>query len=156
MITVRMKSGYIIVAVILISVTLAGCSEPPSSPVSEMPKVVIDNEGKPQQQNSTIIFIHGMDEVRYSNISLHINSEEVLFKNETFCAEYRTNLTEFNLTVDIWFEKTWYNFNATLNMSEKKDVAYKITYYDGDTKEIKLDQLPYVERANQMEEKENA
>lgn len=151
-----MKSGYIIVAVLLISTALAGCSEPPSPPVSEIPKIVIDNEHNPEDNNSTIIFVHGMDEIRYNNISIYINKTRVMFREDTFCTEYKTNLTHFNLTIDICLDEKKYNYNASYKMSPKVDIVYKITYLDGDTKKIKQGQLPYVERANMMEESDNA
>ncbi len=151
-----MKSGHLIVVVLLISVAFAGCSEPPSSPVSELPKIVIDYEHKLEEKNSTIIFIHGMDEIRYTNISIYINESRVLFQNETFSAEHKTNLTHFNLTVNVWLNKEWYNYNATYKVSQKEDMIYKITYSDGETKKVKPEDLPYVERANFMEEEENA
>jgi len=151
-----MKKSLVVALVIFISIGVAGCTNPPSPPGSEIPMVVIDYLNSDRydniDQNYSIIYIHGLDEIRYKNITITINNETVSKRNHTFSAEVSTNLTEFTLDIDVYHYKKHFNYNATFEISEKKKIMYKITYYDLETKEVERDDLPYTEKLDQIEE----
>lgn len=151
-----MKKAIIIALVILLSFGVAGCTNPPSPPGSEIPMVIVDyvpsHKYDNVDENHTIIYVHGLDEIRYKNITLKINNKTIQKRNHTYSAEITTNLTEFKLVIDIYHYKKHFNFNATFKISEKKNIMYKITYLDLETKEVEKDELPYTEKLDQIEE----
>lgn len=149
-----MKKGVVAVVILFIFAAMAGCTNPPTPPASEMPKLVIDYDINEEGRNETIIFIHGLDETRYSRITLFIDDEEIANKTDTFSVERRTDLREFNLTVNVTHLEERYNYNASFEVVREEDLIYEITYYDEETKEVKYEDLPLVERLNLMEEEE--
>lgn len=143
--------------IIILILPVMGCIDStPKPPASEIPKVIIDHNLEGEKYNDSIIYVHGFEETRYKNISISINNETVLHKNDTFAAEFRTNLTIFNLTVNVHSLDKWYNFNATFEILIREENILKITYYDGDIDRIKFNNLPFKETLNMMEEKEDA
>ncbi len=151
-----MKKAIIVALVILLSISVSGCTNPPSPPGSEIPMVVVDYVSSERydnvDDNHTIIYVHGLDEIRYKNITIKINNKTVQRRNHTYSAEITTNLTEFELVVDVHHYKKHFNYNATFKISEKKKIMYKITYSDLETKEVEIDNLPYTEKLDQIEE----
>ncbi len=145
-----MKKIWIIALALIInlSVISSGCTDPPEPPGSEIPKLVIDYLGVSEGENQTAIYVHGMDEVRYDNISISINDEVVFNQRERFSIEYRTNLSSFSLEVDIQHEEDYYNYNASIDIIKGKKYVFKITYYDGEINKVKWNNLPYVEKLN--------
>jgi len=152
-----MKRAIIVALVIFISFSIAGCSNPPSPPGSEIPMVVVDyvdsNKYSNINENHSIIYVHGLDEIRYKNISIKINNKTVLSKTHTYSSEVTTNLTKFELNIKVVHYEKSFIYNATFEMSEKKDVMYKITYPDQNTNEVDIDDLPYSEKLDQVEER---
>lgn len=149
-----MKEGVVAVAVLFIFATMAGCTNPPSPPASEIPKLVVDYDVNEEGKNETILFIHGLDEIRYSRIKLFLDDEEIANETETFSVERRTSLREFNLTVNVTHLEKKYNYNASFEVIGEEDIIYEITYHDEETKEVKLDDLPFIERLNMIEEED--
>ncbi|MFO7992083.1 MAG: hypothetical protein R6U61_07320 [Thermoplasmata archaeon] len=151
-----MKIDVMVIMVIILTLLMAGCSNPPKPPASELPKLTVDYDLNYDEDDIIIFYIHGIEETRYSNISLHINEELIAFKNNSFSLEHKMEFQNFSINVDVWLLNKHYNYNATYEPSEKEDIIYEVTYYDGDTIEIGLDDFPFTERINLMEEPENA
>lgn len=151
-----MKIDVMVIMVIILTLLMAGCSNPPKPPASELPKLTVDYDGIHGEKDLTIFYIHGIEETRYSNISLRLNDELITFKNDTFCLEHKMEFQNFSIAVDVWLLNKHYNYNGTYNISKEEEIIYEVTYYDGDMEEIKLDDFPFVERINLMEELEDA
>lgn len=132
----------------------AGCTNAPEPPGSEIPKLVIDFLGAKEGRNQTVLYVHGMDEVQYDNISIFLNDELVSSNERSFSMEYRTNLSSFKVAVNVRLEKSLYNYNASIRLVRGKEIVYRITHPDGDIKKVKWDNLPYVERLDVLEEGE--
>ena len=154
-----MKKAIIVALVVLISISMAGCTNPPSPPGSEIPMVIIDYVSSFKydnvEKNHTIIYVHGLDEIRYENITIKIDNKTVAKRNHTYSLEHTTNLNKFNLTVDVYHnnnnKERYFNFNATFEISDKKKIMYEITYPDLERKEVEKDELPYSEKLDQIE-----
>ena len=158
-----MKKTIIVALVVLISISMAGCTNPPSPPGSEIPMVIIDYVSSFNydnvDENHTIIYVHGLDDVKYENITIKINNKTVAKRNHTYSLEHNTNLKKFNLTVDVYHnghDERYFNFNATFDIVNKKKIMYKITYSDLEKKEVEKDDLPYSEKLDQIEVDKNA
>ncbi|MFW6072283.1 MAG: hypothetical protein ACOC6U_02150 [Thermoplasmatota archaeon] len=152
-----MKKVIIVALIIFISFIMAGCSNPPSPPGSEIPMVVVDyipsNRYDNIDENNSIIYVHGLDEVRYQNITIKVNNKTLKTRNHTYSLEVITNLTSFELEVDVYHYDKRFDYRATFNISEKKNIMYQITYPNLETKEVNFEDLPYSEKLEQIEEK---
>lgn len=136
---------------LLLSISIIGCMDSPTQPPAyNIPKLVIDH-AEPEG-NTTIIYIHGLEEVKYDNITLKVDNETVEQKFDSFSLEYETNRTEFSLDAYVSHEENRFNFNATLQFSDQEENIYSIEYYDEEIEKLKKDDLPYVERFNQIQE----
>lgn len=149
-----MKKQVLVISLLMFASTMGlGCLDsPPSPPASKLPKIVVDLYKSPDTGNNSIIYIHGLEEVRYTNITLKLNDETVVQRNETFSVEYHTNLTEFEIYSEIHDDEDGYYFNSAFTVSEKEELAYRVVDEEGDSEKIKKEDLPYVERFQQMEE----
>lgn len=151
-----MKKGMIALVVVLLSLSLAGCFNPPTPPGGDIPKVVLDYDINQDSPNQTIVYVHGVDDVRYNNITLKIDNQTIVHKEHTFCLEHNFSKKQFNLTLDVWLDLEHYNFNASFKVYPKQNVVYQITYYDEEVKNIESNDLPYSEALNLIEEEEDA
>jgi len=152
-----MKKGLIALVVVLLTLSLAGCSNPPKPPGSDIPKLVLDYDIDHDTQNKSIIYVHGVDDVRYTNISLKIDNKTVVYKEEAFCIEYDLYKDRFNITLDVWLELEHYNFNVSVEVFPsfpRQKIVYRLTYYDEEVKKIELNDLPYSEALDLMEEED--
>ncbi len=151
-----MKKRMIALVVVLLTLSLAGCTNPPKPPGSDIPKMVLDYQIDQELQNKSIIYIHGVDDTRYTNITLKIDNETVVQKEEAFCIEYDLNKKQFNITVDVWEDLDHYNFNASVEVFPNQKIVYRLTYYDDEVKNIELKDLPHSEALNLIKEGEDA
>lgn len=155
-----MKKAVLMAIVIILSFSAVGCTEPPSPPGSEIPMVVVDyvnsNNYEDVKENYSIIYVHGLDEVRYKKITINIENDTFPSKNHTYSSEITTNLTKFNLTIHVEQYEKHFTYNATFELSQKKNIMYQITYPNLETEEVKNEQLPFSEKLDQVEENKNA
>ncbi|MFW6041156.1 MAG: hypothetical protein ACOC85_04910, partial [Thermoplasmatota archaeon] len=93
-----------------------------------------------------------IEQTRYNNITIKIDNQVVLERDETFGLEYRTNLTFFKLSVDAYRANKRYHFNATFIVSQEEDIIYEVVYPDNTARKIKLGNLPFRENLQLMEE----
>lgn len=142
------KTAILIFLAMVVSTAGLGCLDSPPSPASDIPKITVD---RLEEENVTEIYIHGLEEVMYPNITLNLNGETVVERNKTYAVVYRTNLTEFNIYSEIHHDNIYY-FNSTFLVSDEKGVVYEVTDENGDTEKISNDDLPYKERFQEMEE----
>ena len=133
-----MKKVLCIALVMIVSTLSLGCNDYSPSPLSSRPQVLIN-----YIEEEIIIYIHGGDEIVYSNITIEINSTDVISKENRYCAEYSTNLTEFTLEVIVVDDEKVYEYASSLKVRKENGVVIEIDE-GGDVKEVREDELPYI------------
>jgi len=150
-----MKKALVLITIVLImGVAFVGCNtERPRPPAYDIPKIVMDYSIQEASPNETVIFIRGIEDVMYDRLFLEVNNETIE-KINAFSIEYNTNLTQFDLNVDVFRQETRYNFNATVETFENDEVIYRfnIKYFDGREDNIRPGNLPFVRSLNKIEE----
>ncbi|MBS3817264.1 MAG: hypothetical protein KGY76_06850 [Candidatus Thermoplasmatota archaeon] len=135
---------------IIMAFSFLGCLDDPSPPGADLPRVVVDHVENDGGQES-IIHLKGMETKRFDKMTLYLNDTKVMEKNDTFALEHKTNLSEFKLNVFVKREDKRYNFNATFIVNPKKGIIFKVIYYDGETKKVAGEDLPFEDSLNKME-----
>ncbi|MFP4001087.1 MAG: hypothetical protein ACLFSM_06255 [Thermoplasmata archaeon] len=102
-----------------------------------------------------------MEIERYDNISLEINETKTV-RQDAFSIEQRTELTHFELEVDVIQDERRYHFNATFELkpevideTQERDPIFRITYPDKEKKLIYKDELPHKEILDRIGEDES-
>ncbi len=135
------------------TVGFTGCLEDtPRPPAYDIPKFVLGYSEQIEKPNETIIFIHGVEDVIYDKLTLEINNETVMNKTNAFSLEYKTNLTKFNFSTNIYKEGTRFNYNSTVEVTKDGEYLFNLRYVDGSEDNIRERNLPFVRRLNRMEE----
>ncbi len=143
-----MKRGIAVLVVIAIVMTTLGCTDPPRPPASVIPKLVVDYN--PEAINHTILYVHGIGETRYDNLTLKLDDVIEMEKNDSFSIEYRTNKTQFHITIEIWLDNNFYYYNASYSLVLLDNIVFEITDADGSTTNIRDTGLPYSVRLTKV------
>jgi hypothetical protein len=114
-----MQKNLSFISIIVFLVMLAGCTGGPPSPLSSIPTILIDHI---EDTEETKIYVHGIDDTLYGNITIQINNETKL-ENFTYSLQTNTVLNKFFLNVTVWYKMKEYEYNGNLTLVEE----------DGDT-----------------------
>ncbi len=108
-----------VLAAVLLIAGATGCLSSPEPPISKIPKVLIDYI---DEENIFSIYVHGTSECKYRNVRIYVEDALVFNENYTFYGAYRTNETEFNITIEVVYqedpakEPTHYFYNASIQL----------------------------------------
>ncbi len=150
----HMKRVLAVLVVVIIAMSTLGCTDPPKPPASDLPKLVVDYN--PLSANHTILYVHGIGETRYQNITLKINDDILIQKNDSFSLEYRTNMTQLHIVLELWLDNNFYYYNASYSLVLIEDIVYEITRADGEIDVVRHGDLPYSERLTKVVIEEHA
>jgi hypothetical protein len=117
--------------VFLVCIILAawrGGQNPFESPISSIPSLLID-----YAYNETEIFVHGLNDFRYTNLSITIsngtNITERSRENSYFI--YTTaGFQNFTLNITVMNKKKEYTFNGTIQIAPIEHPAALLTLYE--------------------------
>ncbi len=103
------------ISIVLFLVLVAGCIEGPDSPLSTIPTILINHV---EETEETKIFIQGIENTFFGNITIQINNETVR-ENNTYSLHHATDLTRFVLNVTVWFKLKEYEYHGNISLLEE-------------------------------------
>jgi hypothetical protein len=106
---------YLSLGVIFFLLLLPGCTEN-QPPLSGIPTILIDYI---EESEETKVFIHGIDDRLYSNITIRINETSVI-ENYTYQLHLSTSLEYFNLYVSVWDKQKEYEYSGNITLFDDK------------------------------------
>lgn len=109
-----MQKKLSFISIIVFLVLLAGCTEGPPSPLSSIPTILIDHI---EDIEETKIYVHGIEDTLYGNITIQINSETEL-ENFTYSLQTSTILNKFFINVTVWYKVKEYEYNGNFTLIE--------------------------------------
>lgn len=113
----------------LFLVLMAGCIEGPDSPLSTIPTILIDHF---EDSAETKVFINGIDNTHYNNITIQINDDTVN-ENDTYSLHLSTDLSKFSLNVTVWFKLKEYEYKGNITvLKEDEHISLEIEDTDHD------------------------
>jgi hypothetical protein len=127
----RKYFGVAAVAVFLLALALAvwqGGNDPFVSPVSSIPSILVD-----YNLNETEIYVKGLNDFRYTNITLRISGENQSLersKEKAYFLFYNTSLANFTINVTVWNKNKQYSFNGTVQVAPPNDAPKILTLYE--------------------------
>jgi hypothetical protein len=127
----RKYFGAAAVAVFLMALALAfwqGGKDPFVSPVSSIPSMLVD-----YNLNETEIFIKGLNDFRYTNISVRISGENQSFertRERAYFIFYNTSLANFTVNVTVWNRNKEYTFNGSVQVAPPDEAPKVLTLYE--------------------------
>lgn len=99
------------------------------SPVSSIPSILIDHH-----QNETEIYVHGMNDFRYTDMNMLVTIGNTTYertRTDALFLYYNTNTTEnFTINITIWNKNKEYTFNGTVVPADPLDAPTLLTIYE--------------------------
>jgi len=126
----RKYFGAAAVAVFLVALALAvwGGKDPTKSPVSSIPSLLID-----YNLNETEIFIEGLDDFRYTNMTVRITGENQTFerfREQAYFIYYNLSMANFTINVTVWNKNKQYTFNGSVQVALPDEAPKVLTLYE--------------------------
>lgn len=112
-----MQRKYLGLSIVLLLSFFIGCIEGPTSPISTIPRILIDHI---EDTGETKIFVCGIEDHLYSNITIEI-SEESVFENFTYELHMSTRRETFLLNVSVWDEQKQYEYSGNIAIVTDND-----------------------------------
>lgn len=133
-----MHRKYLSLSIVLLLSFFVGCTNGPKSPISTIPKVLIDHI---EETEETKVFVHGIEESIFSNITIQINDESIM-ENFTYELHSATSLQKFVLNVSVWDEEKEYEYTGNFTVLSDTDQV-KLEIQDFRHEEPTEVSLPY-------------
>ena len=133
-----MQGKYLGLNIVLLISLLVGCTNPPESPISAIPTILIDHI---DETHETKVFVHGIDAHLFSNITIQINNVSIT-ENFTYELHTSTSLNTFNLNVSVWDKQKEYEYIGNITVF-KNNGEMKLEILDMDHKDPSEESLPY-------------
>lgn len=133
-----MHRKYLCLSIIIITCLFVGCAEPPKSPISSIPQILIDYI---EETEETKVYVHGIEDTLFSNISIHIN-QEIISENSTYSLHMATLLKNFILNISVWDEEKEYEYSGNIKVLNE-DSEWKLKVVDLKNEETKEESFPY-------------
>ena len=128
-----MRWKYLSLGVIFFLLLLTGCTDN-QPPLSGIPTILIDYI---EEAEETKVFLHGIDDRLYSNITIRINDTSVT-ENYTYQLHMSTSFEYFILYVSVWDKQKEYEYSGNISLFDDKGemkMQIKETGDDKDNKE---------------------
>jgi hypothetical protein len=103
------------------------------SPVASIPSILIDYNINETGFCETEIYIHGMNDFRYSNISMRVTTHNDSFertREDTYYIFCSTTAENFTVNVTVWNKNRGYSFNASFQVSNTTEATKLLTLYE--------------------------
>jgi hypothetical protein len=110
-----MRGKYLSLGVVFFLLLLAGCTEN-QPPLSGIPTILIDYI---EETEETKVFVHGIDDRLFSNITIQINDTNVT-ESYTYQLHGSTSLEYFFLYVSVWDKQKEYEYSGNITLLDDK------------------------------------
>jgi hypothetical protein len=127
----RKYFGAAAVVVFLLAIALAvwgGERITTESPISSIPSLLID-----YHEDETEIFVHGLNDFRYTNITLRVtadNTTQERFREDAYFIYYNTTDLNFTLNITVWNKNKQYSFNGSIQVANDTESTKVLTLYE--------------------------
>ena len=126
----RKYFGVAAVVVFLMALGLAlwGGRDIFESPVASIPSILID-----RNDNETEIYVHGLNDFRYTNISLRVISDNETFertREDTYFMFFNSSAENFTINITVWNKNKKYAFNASVLAASPGEDPKVMTLYE--------------------------
>jgi len=124
----RKYFGAAAVAVFMMAIILAlwgSNRDMLESPVASIPQILID-----YNDDQTDIYVHGMYDYKYTNITMQIFVGDETFersRENVYSLNYNTSADEFGVNITVWNKKKAYSFNATIKKASPDEAPKLLT-----------------------------
>jgi hypothetical protein len=112
-----MQRKYLSLGIILLLTFFPGCVDPPKSPVSKIPTILIDHIDETEEIK---VYVHGIENHLFSNITIQINNASVT-ENFTYALHIASHLHDFVLNVSVWEEDKEYEYTGNFSILEDNE-----------------------------------
>ena len=132
----RKYFGAAAVAVFLVALALAvwqGGKDPFVSPVSSIPSLLIDHTINEAGVNETEIYVHGLNDFRYTNMTVRITGENQTFerlREQAYFIYYNLSMANFTINVTVWNKNKEYTFNGSVQVAPPDEAPKVLTLYE--------------------------
>ena len=132
----RKYFGAAALAVFLVALALAfwqGGKDPFVSPVSSIPSLLIDHTINETGGNETEIYIKGLNDFRYTNMTVRLTGENQSFeriRQNAYFIYYNTSMTNFTINVTVWNKNKEYTFNGSVQVASPEEAPALLTLYE--------------------------
>ncbi len=133
-----MKGKFVLFSTVLLVSLFAGCDNPPESPISTIPKILIDHI---EETEEIKVFVHGIDDHLFSNISIQIDEVRIT-ENFTYELHASTLQENFELMVSVWDKQKHYEYSSNITVFEDDD-EIKMEVLGTDNNEPTEKSFPY-------------
>jgi fucose permease len=132
----RKYFGVAAVAVFILALGLAfyqGGNDPFVSPVSSIPSILIDYNLNETGANETEIFVKGLNDFRFTNMSLRVTTGNQTFeraRDKAYFMFYNTSVANFTFNIIVWNKNKQYSFNGSLQVASPDEAPKLLTLYE--------------------------
>jgi hypothetical protein len=132
----RKYFGAAAVVVFLLAIVLAvwqGGRDIFKSPVASIPYLLIDYNSNETGIYETELYIHGMNDFRYSNISMRVTIENMSSertRKDTYFMFFNTTAKNFTVNITVWNKDKGYSFNASFQAATDQEAPKLLTLYE--------------------------
>jgi hypothetical protein len=126
----RKYFGAAAVLVFLLALVLAvwGGKDPFISPISSIPSLLID-----QNHNETEIFVKGLNDFRYTNMTITIAGENQTYernREDAYFVYFNTSMANFTVNITVWNRDREYTFNGSVQVASPDESPKLMTLYE--------------------------
>lgn len=132
----RKYFGAAAVAVFLLTLALAfwqGGKDPFVSPVSSIPSILIDYNINETGTNETEIFVKGLNDFRYTNMTIRVAGGNQRFeraRDKAYFIYYNTSMANFTINITVWNRNKHYSFNGSVQVAPPDEAPRLLTLYE--------------------------
>jgi len=127
----RKYFGVAAMVVFLLAFALAiwpGGRDMLESPLSSIPSLLIDHN-----DNETEIYVHGLSDFRFTNMSIHVSGDSAeyeRFKEDAYFVYFNTSLQNFTFNVTVWNRHKHYYFNGSIEVAPPEAAPRIFTLFE--------------------------
>lgn len=95
------------------------------SPISSIPSILID-----RSDNETEIFVHGMNDFKYTSMSLVVTSGNTTYertRDDTYFIYYNSSAENFTVNISVLNKNKKYEFNGNILVADPSDTSKVLT-----------------------------
>lgn len=97
-------------------------------PVASIPSILID-----YNNDETEIYVHGMNDFRYSNISMRViidNTTIERTREDTLFMFYNSSAKDLIVNITVWNKNKAYSFNASIQKASQEEAPTLLKIYE--------------------------
>ena len=103
------------------------------SPVASIPSILIDSNINEMGIYETEIYIHGMNDFRYSNMTMRVTTGNDSFertREDTYFMFFNTTAETFTVNVTVWNKNKHYAFTGSVQVAPPDEAPRLLTLFE--------------------------